>query len=865
MALKRMKNVTNIVESPQELFRDLKNREVKGLFDHQSEMLERYMDIAYDESSIKDVALELPTGSGKTLIGLLIGEFRRVKNKERVVYLCPNKQLANQVVEQSVRKYGIKTHAFIGSQYDFDAAAVGKYNNSDIIAVTTYSALFNSNPFFYNPDIIILDDAHSAEEYIASYWSLQIDRVTHHSLFHSIVQVLKGSIDEQSYQRLTSPYPQQSDSDWVEKVPFPLVQSLSSVLIPIIDEGVSENDLKFSWKVIRENLHACFVYISYKEILIRPILPPTLTHSPFKDASQRIYMSATLGKSGELERTIGIEEIRRLPIQDSWRKQALGRRFFLFPSAQFSTGTVENCVIELCKKVDRAVILVPDTKTGDRFRDIFSEKTNLKLIRNDDIRLSKSSFTEETGIVAILANRFDGIDFEGNQCRMLVVSGLPKNTHLQEKFIISKMATSVLFSERIRTRIIQALGRCTRGPVDYAAVCILENKLIDELVPKKKAQHFHPELQAEIEYGYFQSQEAKDIDEFFENFDIFMEYGDDWQYAEQDIIDKRNEKEELVLDEYDKLFVASKFEVKFMYALWRKDYENAFQYANQVLQNISGPRLTGYRGFWNYIAGNVAFLLVDEGNESYNSRYAKHYIDAASCTNSITWLKRVVKTYFKDVEMEIEDEYIGYQIENIERLFVKLGVTNDRKFEKLVKNINDSIDSTGTKFEDTQVKLGELLGFVSDNSDDNAAPDPWWILGDKLCIVFEDKIYEDKDKLICVSDVRQAKCHKDWILRNIEGLSPDVQVYTVLLSNSKTVEKAAMNFADDIYYWELEDFINWQRDAQRAIREAKVKCSGEGDQEWRKNTIQQLQLEKLTPNYIIEKVQKSELSSLHSI
>jgi hypothetical protein len=44
------------------------------------------------------------------------------------------------------------------------------------IAVTTYSALFNSNPFFNKPQVIILDDAHAAENYIASAWSLSIDR-----------------------------------------------------------------------------------------------------------------------------------------------------------------------------------------------------------------------------------------------------------------------------------------------------------------------------------------------------------------------------------------------------------------------------------------------------------------------------------------------------------------------------------------------------------------------------------------------------------------------------------------------------------------------------------------------------------------
>lgn len=45
-----------------------------------------------------NIALELPTRSGKTLIGLLIGEFRRRKYREKVVYLCPTNQLVHQTV-----------------------------------------------------------------------------------------------------------------------------------------------------------------------------------------------------------------------------------------------------------------------------------------------------------------------------------------------------------------------------------------------------------------------------------------------------------------------------------------------------------------------------------------------------------------------------------------------------------------------------------------------------------------------------------------------------------------------------------------------------------------------------------------------
>ena len=55
---------------PQEMYADRKNRSIQSLFDHQSKMIDLYM----REFETRDVSLELPPGSGKTLVGLLIGE-----------------------------------------------------------------------------------------------------------------------------------------------------------------------------------------------------------------------------------------------------------------------------------------------------------------------------------------------------------------------------------------------------------------------------------------------------------------------------------------------------------------------------------------------------------------------------------------------------------------------------------------------------------------------------------------------------------------------------------------------------------------------------------------------------------------------
>src|SRR5271156_1526957 len=98
MAFKAPTIRTSVPDSPDRLFRDLPRRKHASLYDHQGQMLRTYTATALD---VPDVALQLPTGSGKTLVGLLLAEWRRRKFRERVVYLCPTRQLVNQTTEEA--------------------------------------------------------------------------------------------------------------------------------------------------------------------------------------------------------------------------------------------------------------------------------------------------------------------------------------------------------------------------------------------------------------------------------------------------------------------------------------------------------------------------------------------------------------------------------------------------------------------------------------------------------------------------------------------------------------------------------------------------------------------------------------------
>lgn len=863
MAFVKRKTESINFKTPQEMYSDYKSRKIKGIIDYQSDVIDKYMNEGYDKPN---VALELPTGSGKTLTGLVIGEFRRRKNKEKVVYLCPNKQLVNQVVEQASLKYGIKTIALTGKQKDYDPIETSKYIRAECIAVTTYSALFNNNSFFKNADIIIFDDAHSAEDFIASNWSVEIKNdEENHILFNMLVENLKDMMDVSAYSKMMEDYYIQDEIEWCDMIPNTKVMEHIEEIKSIIDENISGNN-KYSWVNIKDKLHACNFYINSNTISIRPYIPPTLTNSGFKNAKQRIYMSATLGVSGELQRTIGIPEIKRLSMENEWDKKTMGRRFFIFPSASIKEDDMDELLIKMVTSVERTLILVKNDKTVNELNKFFESKTKHEVFLSKDIEKSKENFINSKNGVAILANRYDGIDLSDEECRLLIIYNVPKSINLQEQFFTKRMAASVLFNERIKTRLIQAVGRCTRNDIDYSAVCIIGQDILNELFSMNKISGFNPELQAEIQCGYNQYEQYKTPDDIIGNLKIFLDQKEDWTDVNDGILQDRDdivknaegkEKDESL----NSLMKSAKFEVKYQYAIWREDYESALENIEMILNCLKEKDLKGYRGFWNYLGGCASYMLFKQGKKSYEDIANKYYNNASACSDSITWFKKLISKRNLEVNEE-KNNYLANNIERIENEIYKYGINSNSKFERQISDIMNFLNDKGTKFERGYEMLGNLLGYDAHNTTEDAGPDPWWIINENICIVSESKIYEDSEKAISANYVREARTHEDWIRKSVKTLNNNAKIITIFITNSNSIEKSAITYTDNIYYVNKENLINWSNHAIDAIRSIRRSFNKKGDLVWRVEAMQTLISAEVTPRDFLSFISNNSLKDL---
>lgn len=864
MAFKTIQSNSIAPDSPEKLFLDLPRRKIPGVLPHQQELMHLYTETALNEP---DVALQLPTGSGKTLVGLLIGEWRRKKFGEKIVYLASTKQLVNQVVEQAEEKYGLTVHKFIGSSKEYNPVAKADYKSGAAIAVTTYSGLFNSNPYFDDADVIILDDVHTAENYISSLWSIKIERTNpeHSSLHAALSGLIKPLVEPYVYARLTGDADGVSDRSWVDKLPTPEFISIVDQITEIMDVYTKNSQLIHSWKMISDRLHACHLYFSSQEILIRPLIPPTWTHEPFANAKQRIYMSATLGEGGDLERLVGRSPIKRLPVSSGWDLHGVGRRFFIFPEMSLNSDEVKELRHELMKQTDRSLVLVPNNKLRDEIIDDIHTNLGYKVFNVDDIETTKSSFINTSQAIAVVANRYDGIDFPGNECRLLFIEGLPKATNLQERFLMSRMGANAIFNERIQTRVLQSIGRCTRSLEDYSAVIVSGEELPDYLADSHRRRYFHPELQAELTFGIEQSRNI-DSKGIVDNLKIFLENGQEWEKVSQQIVTLRKETSKLQFPSMVELQKTVGDEITYQKKIWQKDYEAALSSADIVLSNIKSPELRGYRALWHYLAGSAAMLAVKSGgNKALGSRVRKEYSQAKDAATGITWLVSLSRySGAERNESEINDDIILEQIERLETVLESLGTTYQRKYTERENEIISGLSSSNAyTFENAHKLLGIMLGFNSDNKETDGAPDPWWI-NSNICLVFEDHSSADINSAISITKARQAASHPSWMRENVKAAS-EADILPVLITPVSTVKKSALVYLNDVSLWNLKDFQDWAKGALSTIRELRTSFTETGDLSWRSSAVSKLKEKGYDAISLINKLKKQRAKDLLKI
>lgn len=781
------------------LLHKLGSQKFKTLWPAQGQVLQSY---TASHWATKDLSVELPTGAGKTLIALLVAEARRAEGK-KVAILSANKTLARQMLAEG-EALGVPVVLMEGKKSDIPPAAKRAFQRATHVGIMNFWVYFNQSPVIDAADVLIMDDAHLAEHCLHSLFSVEITRVDHPALFASLVTelattcpenpVLADAISDLS----TAPAPG-------ELLSFLDQQATSTRFREIVDASPylkTDSDLHFRWQRVRNALNEANIYLSANTIWIRPYIYPLRNNEHYASTSQVLYLSATVGEDGDLMRRLGTRPITRLSVDPNHSNTTSGRRFVVMNRLEEGDlpPRVQHVLLEALMRSPKSLWLCSSRTEAAHFRDVVGNWLNenglvghptwLLTPMGDEVDDFKSAATGHL----FVAGRFDGMDFKDAECRLVVITKVPRAINLQEEFLTSHLRDAGFMRRRLNQRIVQALGRCNRSPEDFALYVLADDRFATHFGRESNRQGIPTNVIAEIDLAQDMAveDEAKLISRVGEFLDgNFAEFDRGVAAAlaavpapvpQQNVVDVAEDETAAwcaMFGSQNPTLAADHFE-----ACW------------DALRGDSATEIGALHGY--HWAKSLA-LAGAQGDKGAEAKSASVLNDAIGKGGKSSWFNRLRASMARRAGDDIEGssqfgdaEYTDAIVRAFDDLIERLGPRGTR-FDLWCNGVDGQLNSGDhAQFQTALVTLGELLGYGSSRPKYSAATDCRWrgIWGNtREVITFEAKVEHGNDKSINARDVGQA--HNQLARASTEHLSAGFTVRGTLVTHLSTLNDGA--------------------------------------------------------------------------
>lgn len=786
-------------KSFQELWNTLdRNKEkFEYLFGHQLKILESIYD-AFGNASQKDFALCLPTGTGKTTIGLLLAYFTMLSKGVKAIYLCPNKFLCEQVLNEA-KQLGIPASRVYGSWPRISEDQKGPFLNGMSVGVATYSTLFNSNPRVGNLGLIIIDDAHASGDSIISSWDIRITKKDNLHLFQKVFDVLSPVLNKD---QLVSLNTSSGKVELCEMLYSKQWLYIVDDLIRIFDSHKDDKELKYTWDGCKRKIENMICLLSHNSIEIRPITPPSLEIKEFQNAHYRIYMSATIDKTGNLENIAGIEKVHWISQEDV---DVPGNRLILNLNTLMRNITDENRITRIASKVNRLIVLTQSEYHQTKLKaslELVGYKGRILTPLSENVSSELKSFKKEGKAILILAGRYDGIDLGDGSAEAIVIYHLPEAINNLEIFTSTKWETKDEAEARAIQRIHQGMGRCTRKESDEVMIFLVGLDLVNLLFDPEVLKTFPGRLRLELEMCKLVSN-PDNLDDIIEE---FINNGVEWKIRKADINKrapnyKRYSGNNSIFKESNFMFA------KFDNLVWIRNHSAAIDLAVGIARRLSSKGNSPDSAVWYYLAGVASDLSSFlEGKDPYKSPGHGYFNQAVSYSHQRSWFGGLSNyVNYPEINTDLKE-----RIDGISGFLGRYPPEND-SLEELFKEALDGLRSKG----DNQLKaflrvFGESLGYEALSPTRDAAPDCIWHIDHKVYFIFEAKLEKTNDKL-SVNEVRQITSQPGEVKTNENmAVSEDFLVTCVTDINRIAIESS--NFLDKFYVLRSEEILKFASD-----------------------------------------------------
>ncbi len=715
-----------------------------------------------------DMAIELPTGAGKTLIALLILDYWRKEGK-RAAVLTGNKTLARQI-ESEARDLGVPTVRFEGRGDELAAKDLRSYRRAGAIAIMNYWVYINQSPAVEPAEVLVLDDAQLAEGALASLFSLLIDGREHTSLFDEamnlFVQYTDSPVADDFLKGLAR-------GPWgpTDLVPFSDFLAMYDEFEALVDAEITKagdkgewKDLRFRWSRLRSKASQTLVFLSQDEIVLRPYIFPAQDFAHLAAPFQRIYMSATLHDPDDLRRRLGTPAIRKLEIPLALVQEEDGRRLFVFnqtPSPSSKAEPAEEVLVplrELLKLAKKSVWLCSSANEAKRWRSWLLEQ----FPRNNrpatwELTSVGDELEEFCGAAEghlFIAGRFEGMDFPAETCRLAVFPSLPRATGALERFVTEQLRDAAFQKTRMLERIKQGIGRCTRGNQDYAVYYFLDTRFYAEMESRAFAGLQSERTRKQVELGLELTQDGMGA---VVPFAAKFLTGDFTEFDQREATVRppapgpaiKTISADTVSDEVEG---------------WRALFEQRnFSRASDSFEAVSAELADAereHRGFWKYMEAFAEYLrhVFDEQPGALQSCLG-HLERAILEGGSSSWFNRLRKPKNKlagEADAAPPSDYSAV-LDRWDELVEKYPHFKGR-FLKWQAALKAYLDGTHNQVCEALQTLGHLLGFTAIRPSGSGVADGLWV-GRDYATTLEAKIEVNRQS-VSLTDVNQADGHR---------------------------------------------------------------------------------------------------------
>jgi RAD3-like DEAD/DEAH box helicase len=721
----------------EELFSRHRSEAISELWGWQKEVLARY------ETASGDAAVELPTGAGKTLVGLLAGEAFRERDDGSVAYLAGNKNLAQQV-ERQARELGFQVVRFQGPKDKWPKSDVRAYNWGRAIGIMNYWNYINASPGVEPAGMLILDDVHLLEGPLREFFTVAIGR--DEPLYR---QVLERIVARYPYYGLAQDLlnevvPPQAP----EMLAFPDSAELAPDIRDLLDAQVFDRDDPrwWAWQQIRSHLEVTCWLVSPRAVTFTPYIAPSQTIPHFADPSQRLYLSATVGSVDDLRRRLGTPPLTKLTASAAPRQ---GVRFVVIRGEVESLEAQElvDAVRPLLEARRKALWLCARSETADRLELALTTSGlpgGVRRLVGDNA--ADEPFAAEPDGHLVAAGRYDGMDFPDDACRIEILPEIPVATSDLEEFVTAYLRDAPFADSRFTQRVAQALGRCNRSPTDRAVYILTDPEFASRFSERRAIVALPDDVKGDIVAALGSADRPlvaslAEADEFLS--------GRDFPPAAESPPDVAQTPEPQTAGD----------EVSGILALWREDYGLAAKLFDAVAQDLGEQR--EHRAFWLAMRALALQLAARYGDDAAGVEALRAIRAAATAGASNTFFTRL-----RRCEARLSGREPDSVVANLDGLFAawdgvikRYGATGPR-FERWSAKLLDELRSDD---HDTVARAiarfgGDLVGLAADAPKATSGEhDAHWDLVEPYrTLAFEVKLAPDRQRIVN-EDVEQAE------------------------------------------------------------------------------------------------------------